>query len=230
MPSVLIIDDEDRIREVVQLYFEREGFDVMTASDGVEGVTLGLEKSPDLIILDLMLPRIDGLEVFRRLRSRSRVPIIMLTAKDEEADRVVGLELGADDYVTKPFSPRELVARAKAVLRRGPSAEAAESHARIELDGLMLDRAGRTAKVAGETVHLTPKEFDLLWALAERRGTVLSREVLMETIWGYRDFVADPRTVDTHMKRLRHKVAAVKGVPWRIATVWGAGYKLVVDE
>lgn len=224
---ILIIEDERDIVAVVRGYLEQAGYQTLIAHDGKTGLFMARQEKPDLIILDLMLPGIDGLEVCRRLRSRSHVPLIMLTAKDEEADRVVGLELGADDYVTKPFSPRELVARAKAVLRRGAATGAPE---RIQLPGLLLDRSARTAEVADQSVRLTPKEFDLLWALAERRGTVLSRETLMATVWGYRGFVGDRRTVDTHMKRLRRKVAVADDLPWRIETVWGTGYKLVVSE
>lgn len=220
--KVLVVDDEEAVRELIELYLTKEGFEVIHARDGREALRLNGEKHPDLVILDLMLPGLDGWEVCRQIRTGSRVPIIMLTARGEEVDRIVGLELGADDYVVKPFSPRELVARVRAVLRRG-SAPGEENEV-LSFPDLRIDRVRHRVEVNGEEVHLTPTEFRLLWCLAGRPGRVFSRAELLDRIWGY-DSESDARTVDVHVKRLRQKTRASDSRSFSITTVWGLGYK-----
>ena len=219
---VLVVDDEESVRELIKLYLSKEGFEVVHARDGKEALRVNGEYHPDLIILDLMLPGMDGREVCRQIRSTSRVPIIMLTARAEEVDRIVGLELGADDYVVKPFSPRELVARVKAVLRRGSASD--EEEETLTFLGLRIDRVQHRVEVEGEEVHLTPTEFRLLWCLASQPGRVFSRAELLDRIWGY-DSESDARTVDVHIKRLRQKTNASESQSVSITTVWGLGYK-----
>ena len=220
--KVLVVDDEDAVRELIELYLKKEGFEVVHARDGKEALRLNGEHHPDLVILDLMLPGLDGWEVCRQIRTSSKVPIIMLTARAEEVDRIVGLELGADDYVVKPFSPRELVARAKAILRRGTLA--AEESEVLTFPGLRIDRIQHRVEVNGQEVHLTPTEFRLLWCLASRPARVFSRAELLDRIWGY-DSESDARTVDVHIKRLRQKTKAAESGSFSITTVWGLGYK-----
>lgn len=220
--KVLVVDDEESVRELLDLYLKKEGFEVIPARDGKEALRLNGEHHPDLIVLDLMLPGLDGWEVCRQIRSASKVPIIMLTARAEEVDRIVGLELGADDYVVKPFSPRELVARVKAILRRGTSA--AEESEVLSFPGLRIDRIQHRVEVGGEEVHLTPTEFRLLWCLASRPARVFSRAELLDRIWGY-DSESDARTVDVHIKRLRQKTKVAESKTFTINTVWGLGYK-----
>lgn len=228
--KILVVDDEDSVRELIELYLKKESFEVVHAKDGKEALRLNGEHHPDLIILDLMLPGIDGWEVCRQIRTGSKVPIIMLTARAEEIDRIVGLELGADDYVVKPFSPRELVARVKAILRRGTSA--AEESEILSFPDLRIDRVQHKVEVNREEVHLTPTEFRLLWCLASRPARVFSRAELLDRIWGY-DSESDARTVDVHIKRLRQKTKAAESKSFSITTVWGLGYKfetLAVSE
>ena len=223
MPRILVVDDESNIIELARMYLEREGYQVMWATDGRSGLEKALRDFPDLVILDIMLPGLDGWEVCRRLRRERDVPIVMLTARSDDVDKVVGLELGADDYVVKPFNPRELVARVRAVLRRcGPGAGAPEA---LEAGALRIDLAGREATAAGEVLDLRAKEFDLLAAFVENAGVVLSRERLLEKAWGY-DFYGDTRTVDVHVSHLRAKLA---GSGCAIETLRGVGYKFVVD-
>ncbi len=220
--KVLVVDDEDAVRELIELYLKKEGFEVIHARDGKEALRLNGEHHPDLVILDLMLPGLDGWDVCRQIRVASKVPIIMLTARAEEVDRIVGLELGADDYVVKPFSPRELVARAKAILRRGASAS--EESEVLTFPGLRIDRVQHRVEVNRQEVHLTPTEFRLLWCLASRPARVFSRAELLDRIWGY-DSESDARTVDVHIKRLRQKTKAAESGSFSITTVWGLGYK-----
>ena len=220
--KVLVVDDEEAVRELIELYLTKEGFEVIHARDGREALRVNGEQHPDLVILDLMLPGLDGWDVCRQIRTGSRVPIIMLTARGEEVDRVVGLEIGADDYVVKPFSPRELVARVKAVLRRG-SAPGEENEA-LSFPELRIDRVRHRVEVNGEEVHLTPTEFRLLWCLASRPGRVFSRAELLDRIWGY-DSESDARTVDVHVKRLRQKTGSAESRSFSITTVWGLGYR-----
>jgi two-component system alkaline phosphatase synthesis response regulator PhoP/two-component system response regulator ResD len=221
---ILIVDDEVHIVDLVRLYLEREGFRVDSASDGAQGLRLIEEVRPALVVLDLMLPEVDGLEVCRRVRAGSDVPIIMLTARDEDVDKIVGLELGADDYLTKPFNPRELVARVKAILRRSER-PARDERAPLHVGDVTVDPARREVSVAGQPVALRAKEFDLLVAFAEHKGLVLTREQLLSRVWGY-DFYGETRTVDVHVAHLRKRLAASQAV--RIETVTGVGYKLVV--
>jgi len=218
-----VVDDEAMVAEVVGRYLRREGFDVVTAADGPSALDQIQKQQPDLVVLDLMLPGLDGLEVCRRLRARSQVPVIMLTARDEELDRILGLELGADDYLTKPFSPRELVARVKAVLRRATAAPKS-ADGLLEFEGLTIDPDGRTVKTNGSAVELTAKEFDLLHFLARSRGKVFTRAELLDKVWDY-EFAGDDSTVTVHIRRLRSKIESDPARPAHIKTVWGVGYK-----
>jgi DNA-binding response OmpR family regulator len=218
--SVLLVEDEESISSFVSMYLEKEGYAVRAAATGGAGLALAAEEPPSVVILDLMLPDMDGFEVCRRLRRDSNVPIIMLTARDASTDKVVGLELGADDYVTKPFDARELVARVKSVLRRSrASAEAPGGP--VSVGEVTLDSERREVTVAGRPVKLTAKEFDLLNYLMLNRGLALTRQQLLEQVWGY-DFLGDTRTVDVHINQLRKKL----GDGDIIETVWGVGYKL----
>lgn len=222
--TILVVDDEKSIVELVRLYLERESFTVESASDGQEALRLAASLQPALIVLDLMLPLVDGWEVCRHLRATSSVPIIMLTARSDDVDRIVGLELGADDYLSKPFNPRELVARVKAVLRR--TLRPPEAAAPLRLARLTVDLARREATVAGHPLTLRTKEFDVLWVLLRNQGLVLSREQLLNDAWGY-DFAGETRTVDVHVAHLRSRLVG-SGVS--IETVWGVGYKLVEGD
>jgi len=226
---VLIVDDEPGMLDVAQMYFNREGFQVTLACDGETALKAVEMQKPDLIVLDLMLPKLDGFEVCRRLRQVGQVPIIMLTARDDEVDKIVGLEMGADDYLTKPFSPRELVARAKAVLRRSdketPSPEKVDE---IHVGDLCLSQVSRVALAFGDTLELSPKEFDVLWALAANPRRVFDRDGLIELAWGY-DFPGGTRTVDMHIAQLRKKLAVAGVNNPTIATVHSIGYRLDVD-
>jgi two-component system alkaline phosphatase synthesis response regulator PhoP len=220
--TILVVDDEARIVKLVRDYLTRAGFDVLDARDGDAALTMARVERPDLIILDLMLPGVDGLDVCRRLRQESDVPIIMLTARVEEADRIVGLELGADDYVTKPFSPGELVARVRATLRRA-SGEMGPS-TMLRAGDVELDTASLTATVAGEPVDLTPTEFQLLAALVRQPGRIFTREQLLEAVHGVA-FDGYDRSVDSHVKNLRRKIESDPRQPRYIQTVYGVGYR-----
>lgn len=222
MQPILVVDDEEKIRSLVRMYLEREGFPVDEAENGRVALDKFRTGNYQLLIVDLMMPEIDGWRVCREVRESSAVPIIMLTARGEEFDRVLGLELGADDYLVKPFSTRELVARVKALLRRTGGAMKREQGG-LGYGPLKIDKERHFVSVSGEPVSLTPREFDLLYFLAKNPGRVFSREQLMETVWGY-DFFGDARTVDTHVKKIREKVADPQ-VKAMLATVWGVGYK-----
>lgn len=220
--TVLVVDDEPVVREVVVRYLRRDGFETLEASSGDDARMLIETRRPSLVVLDVMLPGTDGLELCRWIRSRSDLPVVLLTARGDEADRVVGLELGADDYVTKPFSPRELAARVRTVLRRSsPRPPAAE---RLVFDGLALDGASREAFRDGHLVTLTAREFDLLWFLASHPRQVFSRDQLMDRVWGHTTAV-DTGTVTVHVRRLREKVEADPARPSHLRTVWGVGYR-----
>jgi DNA-binding response OmpR family regulator len=223
-PTILVVDDERSIVQLARLYLQNDGYRVETATNGREALEKVRSVQPALVVLDLMLPEIDGWEVCRRLRRESDVPIIILTARGDDVDRIVGLELGADDYVTKPFNPRELLARVKAVLRRASAAP--RSPAPIRVGDVVVDPARREVSVAGRPVELRPKEFDLLCALARQPGIVFPRERLMQEVWGY-DYAGDTRTIDVHITWLREKLS---GSSTRIQTVWGVGYKLVAPQ
>lgn len=224
---ILVVDDEIHIRELVRLYLEKEGFVVTMAKDGEEALEKIRTQSPQLVVLDIMLPKLDGRDVCRETRKFSQVPIIMLTARGEEFDKVLGLELGADDYLTKPFSPRELVARVRAILRRTVADGSCAAENVIKLPGLVINKSSREVLVNGQEVALTPKEFDLFWFLAKNPGKVFTREQLLSAIWGY-DYYGDLRTVDTHVKRVREKAERNGGGSYHIYTAWGVGYKFEV--
>ncbi len=225
--TILVVDDESAVRKLVKTYLEREGFTVLEAADGSEAVNLSRREKPDLVILDLMLPEIDGLEVCRILRSESDAFVLMLTAKADEADKLTGLGLGADDYLTKPFSPRELVARVRAILRRGAGGEARGKI--INAGSIRVDRIRHEAAVDGKTLDLTAKEFEILLQLLRHPGMVYTREQLLQQVWGY-DFFGDARVVDVHVAKLRKKIEADPANPKYIKTVRSIGYKLVTDE
>ena len=223
MATVLVVDDEPIVREVVARYLSREGHETIEAGDGDTARGLIERDAPDLIVLDVMLPGTDGLDLCRWIRGRSELPVIMLTARGEEADRIVGLELGADDYVTKPFSPRELAARVRSVLRRvASSTPLAET---ISFGDVALERHTREARKAGSLVRLTAKEFDLLWFLASHPRRVFSRDQLMASVWGYTSAL-DTGTVTVHVRRLREKIEDDPSKPVYLETVWGIGYRL----
>ena len=227
--KVLVIDDEANVCELVSLYFEKAGYDVACAFNGSEGLDKVRQERPDIIVLDLMLPGMDGLDVCKEIRKTSNVPIIMLTARVDEVDRVLGLEIGADDYVTKPFSPRELLARIKAVLRRAAYVPDPDEQQVLTLPRVSISRVSREVVIGDEHMELTPKEFDLLWFLASNRNRVFTREQLLEQVWAYQEFYGDERTVDQHIKRLRRKIETPGG-PCRITTIWGVGYKFEIRE
>jgi DNA-binding response OmpR family regulator len=222
MTQVLVVDDEPTIREIVVRYLERDGFATLEAADGDRARELVERESPDLVVLDLMLPGTDGLELCRWIRSRSSLPVIMLTARGEESDRIVGLELGADDYVTKPFSPRELAARVRTVLRRAELDVVADE--RLSFNGLVIDSSSRDVTRNDEPLRLTAREFDLLWFMASHPRRVFSREHLMRRVWGYASAV-DTGTVTVHMRRLREKIEDDPSRPQHLETVWGVGYR-----
>ena len=222
--TILVVDDEKNIVQLARLYLGNEGFQVEAAFDGAQALEKARTVRPDLIVLDVMMPELDGLSVCRELRKTSNVPIIILTARGDDVDRVVGLELGADDYVTKPFNPRELVARVKAVLRR--ARQEATTQAVLEVDGLRLDADRREVTLEGQSITLRAKEFDLLSAFMRHAGIVLDRERLLQLVWGA-DYYGDTRTIDVHVAWLRERLSSAKSV--KIQTVWGVGYKLVVD-
>ena len=219
--TILVVDDQANIVALAKMYLEKEGYRVEGAADGAEALGKIKELAPALVVLDLMLPEIDGWEVCRRVRAGSDLPIIMLTARDDDVDKIVGLELGADDYLTKPFNPRELVARVKAVLRRVVRNE--QPRQVLCAGDLTVDPARREAVIAGQPISLRTKEFDLLVALVEHKGIVLSRDQLLELVWGF-DFYGQTRTVDVHIAHLRDKLT---GCQVEIETVWGVGYKLI---
>ena len=229
-PLILVIDDETNISDLAKMYLTKEGFDVITADDGNEGLRMFRTRKPTMIVLDLMLPGVDGLEICRQVRRESSIPIIMLTARGDDIDRIVGLEIGADDYLTKPFNPRELVARVKAVLRRyNPNSPLdgekglAHEKERIIFGDLTIDLKQRTVTVGERQVELRAKEFDLLATFAQSPNAVFDREKLLNQVWGY-DYYGDTRTIDVHVTHLREKL---EGSRVKIQTVWGVGYKLV---
>ena len=216
-----MVEDEPSIASFVAMYLKRAGFAVRVAASGEDAIGQATNEGPSLVVLDLMLPDLDGIDVCRRLRQRSDVPILMLTARDDDIDKIIGLEVGADDYLTKPFNPRELVARVKSILRRSTSKHRQLENVTLEHGSLRVDAGSREARVDGVEVQLAPKEFDLLWELLDHRGLVLTRDQLLERVWGY-TFAGDTRTVDVHVRQLRRKL----GDASPIVTVWGVGYKV----
>ncbi len=222
--TILVVDDEKNIVQLARLYLKNEGYRVEEANDGKQALEKARAVNPDLIILDIMMPEMDGLTVCKEIRKTSNVPVIILTARSDDVDKIVGLEVGADDYVTKPFNPRELVARVKAVLRRSKGSET-QPQAVLEVGDIRLDPLRREVTVGGKSVSLRAKEFDLLQAFMRYQGHVLDRERLLSLVWG-QDFYGDTRTIDVHVAWLREKLAGAKA---RLQTVWGVGYKLVLD-
>ena len=221
--KILIVEDEPSIAEVVDLYLRRAGYQTTIKSDGNDALTALEQGLPDLVILDIMLPSIDGLTILRWIRDRSEVPVIFITARREEVDRIAGLELGADDYVIKPFSPQELVSRVRAVLRRSQK-EADKTESTITFKDLLIDPQTRLVTISDQEINLTSKEFDLLWLLASHPRQVFSREQLLEKIWGITEYI-DPSTVTVHLRRLREKIEKDSSQPSHLVTVWGIGYK-----
>jgi DNA-binding response OmpR family regulator len=222
---ILVVEDESSIREIVSLYLRRAGFQVKVAADGEEALQMLRREVPELVVLDLMLPKIDGLELTRRIRAQGDVPLIMLTAKVSETDRIAGLEMGADDYVVKPFSPQELVSRVRAVLRRTRvPGEPGSPAPNLDFDWLIIEPSARTVEARGRHVPLTAREFDLLWLLARHPRQVFTRRQLLERVWGNGDYI-DPSTVTVHVRRLREKIEQDPSQPEHLQTVWGVGYR-----
>ncbi|MBR2176185.1 MAG: response regulator transcription factor [Clostridia bacterium] len=232
MGKILVVDDDINICELLRLYIEKEGYEVIIANDGGQAVTKFKTEHPDLIMLDIMLPVLDGWQVYREVRKTSQCPIIMLTAKGEVFDKVLGLELGADDYVVKPFETKEIVARIKAVLRRvndsAPSAEVQTSKKEVIFDKLVINLTNYELRVNGEQIDTPPKEMELIYHLASNPNRVFTRDQLLDEVWGF-DYYGDSRTVDVHVKRLREKLEGVSD-KWALKTVWGVGYKFEVKE
>jgi DNA-binding response OmpR family regulator len=222
--SILVVEDEPSIASFIAMYLKKAGFAVRASTTGTDALEKAGAEPPNLIVLDLMLPDIDGIEVCRRIRHRSDTPILMLTARDDDVDKIIGLEVGADDYLTKPFNPGELVARVKSILRRASPERRELENAVLTWGGLRIDSGRREVTVADEEVQLAPKEFDLLWELLDHRGLVLTRDQLLERVWGY-TFAGDTRTVDVHVRQLRRKL----GEWCPVVTVWGVGYKVSTE-
>ncbi len=228
--SILIVEDEPNIAEVVSLYLKRADYQVRVAKDGMTALSILEEHIPDLIIMDIMLPEVDGFAITRWLRERSNVPIIMLTARRDEIDRISGLELGADDYVVKPFSPQELVSRVRAVLRRaGQVADESQQAEPVTAGDLTIDPLARTITLGEESLSLTAKEFDMLYLFATHPRQVFTRDQLLDRVWGEVEYI-DPSTVTVHVRRLREKIETDPSSPTRLVTVWGVGYKFVTEE
>ena len=225
--KILVVDDDLNICELLRLYLTKEGYNVIIANDGMSAVTMFQEESPSLVLLDIMLPKLDGWQVCREIRKFSETPIIMLTAKGEVFDRVLGLELGADDYVVKPFDTKEIVARIKAVLRRS-AASVSEEIKEVHYDKLSINLTNYELKVAGVQIDTPPKEMELIFHLAKNPNRVFTRDQLLDEVWGY-DYYGDSRTVDVHVKRLREKLEGTSD-KWELRTVWGVGYKFETKE
>ncbi|MGI6193025.1 MAG: response regulator transcription factor [Christensenellales bacterium] len=222
--TILMIDDDKNICRIVTLYLEKEGFKVETVNNGTEGLKRFRELSPAMVLLDVMLPGMDGWQICREIREESDVPIIMLTAKGEVFDKILGLELGADDYLAKPFDTKELVARVKAVIRRSIKQE--DDSGEVSFDRLSVNLSNYSVVCDGKEIEMPPKEIELLYFLASHANKVFTREQLLEQVWGF-DYFGDSRTVDVHIKRIREKLN-VENVPWQVKTVWGVGYKFEV--
>ena len=232
--KILIVDDDENIADLISLYLTKECFETMIVHDGEAALSAYASFGPNLILLDLMLPGIDGYQVCREVRTKSSTPIIMLSAKGEVFDKVLGLELGADDYVEKPFDAKELVARVKAVLRRYKPAAAAptvnsDAEKKVEYPHLIINQTNYSVLYKGKSVDMPPKELELLYFLASTPNRVFTREQLLDQIWGY-EYIGDTRTVDVHIKRLREKIDDSADMPWQIATIWGVGYKFELRQ
>lgn len=228
MTTILIADDHPKIVQVLSAYAKKEGYDVIVAQDGEEALDVFRREKIDLILLDIMMPKVDGYEVCREIRKTSNVPIIMVTARGEDFERIMGLDIGADDYIIKPFAPGEVMARIRAILRR-IVAEESKVEREIKFENLRVDIDNYEAEMDGEDLGLTKKELEILWTLADARGKVFSRENLLNSVWGY-DYYGDSRTVDTHIKRLRAKMDKHPHPGYEIATIWGVGYKFEVKD
>lgn len=224
---ILVADDDIKVHEVLGAYFRREEYQMLSAYDGEEALEIMRRSRPDIVILDIMMPKKDGFMVCREIRKESKIPIIMLSAKSEEFDRLLGLELGADDYITKPYSPREVVARIKVVLRRLHDTGDVARSPHLVVDNLDIDMNAYVVKLSGKVVPCTPKEIEILWTLASNPGMVFSREHLLQSIWGY-DYLGDTRAVDSHIKRIRAKLCSDTN-GWDIRTVWGVGYRFETE-
>ncbi len=225
-PKILIVDDDLNICELLRLYLEKDGFDICVANDGEQAIKQATDFSPDLILLDIMLPKLDGWQVCREIRKTSSTPIIMLTAKGETFDKILGLELGADDYVSKPFDTKEVIARVKAVLRRSTESDKSNEIKEVKFDKLRINLTNYELEVDGKTIDTPPKELELLYHLASNPNRVYTRDQLLDEVWGF-DYYGDSRTVDVHVKRLREKLENVSD-KWTLKTVWGVGYKFEV--
>ncbi len=223
MPTILIADDNKQITSILEEYAKKEGFDPRIAFDGLEALELFREIHPDIVLLDVMMPKMDGFEVCREIRRNSNVPVIMITARGEDFEKIMGLDIGADDYIVKPFSPAEVMARVRAVMRRLSRPESQKQQS-FRFSNLYIDLDDYTVTVDGREISLTKKEIELLWTLATNGHKVFSRENLLNSLWGY-DYFGDSRTVDSHIKRLRAKLEAIKHEDWEIKTIWGVGYK-----
>jgi two-component system, OmpR family, response regulator ResD len=226
LQPVLIVDDDENVHEFLTLYFKKEGYNTISAFNGSDALRLFKANSPSVIILDVMMPMLDGLEVCKEIRKESKVPIIMLTAKGEDIDKILGLEIGADDYITKPFNPREVVARIKAVLRRVDDFSNASDKV-LNHPNLEINLNDYSVKVYDIPIQCTSKEIEILWIMAGKPNRVFTREQLLELVWGY-EYAGETRTVDTHIKRIRSKLGIKDSYPWDIKTVWGIGYKFEV--
>lgn len=225
MPRILIVDDEAKIRDIIKEYLKFEGFEYSEAENGFEALNILQKQQFDLVLLDIMMPKIDGIKVLKEIRAKGNTPVILLTARGEEYDKLFGFELGADDYIVKPFSPREVMARIKAIIARSaPKDSSQEKNEIIEFPGIKIDVAGRVLYINGEKVQLTPKEFDLLIYLVRNKDIVLTREKILSKVWSY-EFFGDDRTVDTHIKMLRNSLGEYRDY---ISTIWGVGYKFEV--
>ncbi len=230
MEKILIADDNEDITDILSNYIEREGYEPLVAKDGEEALQLFWEQSPVLVLLDIMMPKIDGYEVCRRIRDKSNVPILLVTARGEDFERVMGLDIGADDYIVKPFSPNEVMARVRAVLRRVPkNSTIVQNDKIIQLSNLQVNMEEYSATINGNKLPLTKKEIETMWILVQNPNKVFTRDNLLDSLWGF-DYFGDSRTVDSHIKRLRAKIEKEEHPDWRIKTIWGVGYKFECDE
>jgi DNA-binding response OmpR family regulator len=226
MPTILIADDNKQISSILEEYAKKEGYTTKTASDGLEAIELFNKTSPDIVLLDVMMPKMDGFEVCREIRKTSNTPVIMITARGEDFEKIMGLDIGADDYMVKPFSPGEVMARVRAILRRMTNADTQKAQI-LSFDNITVNLDDYTVTVNDLSVSLTKKEIELLWTLASNKNKVFSRENLLNSLWGY-DYFGDSRTVDSHIKRLRAKLDEFEHENWEIKTIWGVGYKFEV--
>lgn len=228
MPIILIADDNQQITSILEGYAKKEGYQVIVALDGIKALQEFRENKPDLILLDVMMPGIDGFQICREIRRTSNVPIIMVTARGEDYDKIMGLDIGADDYIVKPFSPPEVMARVRAILRRIEREDSGDDHI-LSLENLVINLEDYTVTINNISISLTKKEFELLWALASHKNKVFSRDNLLDSLWG-QDYYGDSRTVDSHIKRLRSKLDVLPHPHWEIKTIWGVGYKFEVKN